>query len=338
MATDNRTEQDWAAAARRTFAASDVYLSLGLAETEKKIQELLGGDAPFITELLEYAAGSGGKRFRPRLAMLAAATAGVAPEAAADVAAAVELIHLSTLLHDDVIDEAPLRRGRPSARRQFGNRISILGGDYLITRVFHHLVHKVRQWDVFEAVLGAANAMVAGEFFEIWWQNRLDLREEDYYRIITLKSARLLEASCRVGALVAGDDGAELAAFGDFGLNAGMSFQITDDGLDFSARAAELGKETFADVRAGKVTLPLIYGLGSARGAEVAAGVEAIWEGEAAEGLLGRLLNDVGALDKARDTARRYAEKSKDALCRVRPGEPRDLLAGLADWTWQRPF
>jgi len=257
----------------------------------------------------------------------------------ADIAATVELLHLATLLHDDVIDEAPLRRGKPSAQRRFGNRLSILGGDYLLTRIFHHLAHRVRNWDVYDAVLAAANRMVAGEFFEIWWENRLDLREEDYLHLITLKSAKLLDASCRVGAIAAGGDGPVLGALGEYGLNAGIAFQITDDWLDFSSRAAELGKESFADIREGKVTLPLIYALKSPRGGDVAAAVEAIWDGVTpAETRLGALLTELGSLEQTRETARGYAETGKRALTGVPAGDARDMLADLADWTWQRPY
>lgn len=332
-------EAAWSENAQRVLAASDRMLGPDLDLTEKKIAELLGGDAPFITELLDYAGSGGGKRIRPRLTILASRVFEEQAAFVLDIAATVELLHLATLLHDDVIDEAPLRRGKPAVQRRFGNRLSILGGDYLLTRVFHHLAHRVRNWDVYDAVLAAANRMVAGEFFEIWWENRLDLREEDYLHLITLKSAKLLDASCRVGGMAGGGDGAVLGALGTYGLNAGISFQITDDWLDFSAAAAELGKESYADVREGKVTLPLIYALKSPRGDAVAAAVESIWDGAApAETALAGLLLETGALEQARLAARGYAEAGKQALAAVPAGEARDMLAELADWTWQRPY
>ena len=324
--------------AKAALAAADGFLTPGLVATERHIRELLGGDAPFIGELLTYAAGASGKRFRPKLTMLAAATCGVLPERVADIAAAIELIHLATLLHDDVIDESSTRRGRPAARRRFGNRLSILGGDYLITRVFQSLVTNVRDWRVFEIVLAAANRMVAGEFFEIWWENRLDLSEENYVQVITLKSAKLLEASCRAGAIAAGGGEIPSKALGEYGLNAGLSFQITDDWLDFTAGSDELGKETFADVRDGKVTLPIIYGLSTPYGRAITEAVEAIWDGAAEENALRELLGSSGALEMTRNTARRYAETGIKALTPVPPGEARDLLAALADWTWQRTY
>jgi octaprenyl-diphosphate synthase len=323
---------------RRVMSDSNRLLAEGLEATEQRIAELLGADLPFVTEVLRYAAGSGGKRLRPRLTLLAAATAGMDQKLVADVAACVECVHLATLLHDDVIDEAPFRRGRPATHRRFGNHLSILGGDYIYTRVFQFLIKEIKNWDVLAVVVAATNRMVAGEFLEIWRQGRLDVGEDDYIKMITLKSAKLLEASCQVGAIVAGYDGDGLEAFTEYGLNAGISFQIADDCLDLSARGESLGKEGFADVRSGKITLPVIYGLKSRCGGEVADAVAAIWEGESAEDELVRLLAGVGAFDDVRGTAQRYAEKAKDALVAVPAGEARDILATMADWTWYRLY
>jgi octaprenyl-diphosphate synthase len=320
------------------LAASDPYLAEGLAATEEKIAYLLGADVPFVAEVLHYAAGSGGKRFRPRLTLLSAATAGMRQAAVADLAACVECVHLATLLHDDVIDEAPTRRGRPTTRRHFGNNLSILGGDYILTRVFQYIANEIENRDILPIFCTTTNRMVAGEFLAMWRQARLDIAEEEYLKIITLKSAHLIEASCRVGALAAGCDGPELQALTDYGLNTGISFQITDDCLDFSAEAGAWGKEEFVDVRSGKITLPIIMSLKSPRGRAVAAAVEAIWEGQPAEDELVGMLDEVDAFGQARERARRYAETGKEALAAVPAGTARDLLADIADWTWQRSF
>lgn len=323
---------------RRAMGESDVFLARGLAATEEKIAELLGADLPFITEVLRYAAGSGGKRFRPRLTLLSAATAGLEQTRVAGLAACMECIHLATLLHDDVIDEAKTRRGRPATHLRFGNHLSILGGDYILTRVFQYLVNEVRNWEVLGVAVATTNRLVAGEFLEMWRQGRLDVAEEDYVKMITLKSAKLLEASCQVGAIVAGYDGCEYGAFADYGLNTGISFQITDDCLDLAEKGELLGKDGFADVRSGKITLPVIYGLASGRGRDVGAAVQAIWEGEAAEEELVRTLREGGAFERSRAVARAYAEKGKDALAGVPAGEARDFLAAMADWTWCRRY
>lgn len=327
-----------AEAVRRAMGESEFFLADGLAATEKKIAELLGADLPFITEVLRYAAGSGGKRFRPRLTLLAAATAGLEQTRVAGLAACMECIHLATLLHDDVIDEATTRRGRPTTHRRFGNNLSILGGDYILTRVFQYLVKEVKNWEILDVAVATTNRMVAGEFFEMWRQGRLDFAEEDYVKMITLKSAKLLEASCQVGALAAGYDGCEYDAFTDYGLNTGISFQITDDCLDLAGEGDSLGKEGFADVRSGKITLPVIYGLASARGRDVTNAVEAIWEGESAEDELVRALREGGAFERSRASARAYAEKGKGALANVPAGEARDFLTAIADWTWCRQY
>ncbi len=323
---------------RRTMGESELFLADGLAATEEKIAELLGADLPFVTEVLRYAAGSGGKRFRPRLTLLSAATAGIDQKRVAGLAACMECLHLATLLHDDVIDEAPVRRGRPATHRRFGNHLSILGGDYILTRVFQYLVKEVRDWEILNVAVATTNRMVAGEFLEMWRQKRLDVAEDDYVKMITLKSAKLLEASCQVGAIAAGYDGCEYGAFTDYGLNTGISFQITDDCLDLAAEGEVLGKERFADIRSGKITLPVIYGLASPRGREIGAAVQAIWEGELVEQELVRALKKGGAFQKSRATARAYAEKGKDALASVPPGEARDFLAAIADWTWCRQY
>lgn len=317
---------------------SDRFLGEGLAATEEKIAFLLGADLPFVAEVLHYAAGSGGKRFRPRLTLLSAATAGASQKSVADLAACMECIHLATLLHDDVIDEAPTRRGRPTTRRQFGNNLSILGGDYILTRVFQYIASEIENREILRLVLATANRMVAGEFLEMWRQGRLDMAEDEYIKMVTLKSANLIETSCQVGALAAGYDGSEVRALADYGLNTGVSFQITDDCLDFSAQAAVLGKEEYADVRSGKITLPIIFGLKSNKGRAVAAAVEAIWDGDSAEDDLIGLLKGVGAFEQARGKARGYAQTGKGALAAVPAGEARDILADIADWTWRRSF
>jgi len=325
--------------AQRALRASDGFLAADLAVTEQKIGELLGTDTPFIAELLHYAAGGAGKRFRPRLTILSAATAGgFDRDAVAEVAACIECIHLATLLHDDVIDESPLRRGKPSVHRRFGNKLSILGGDYIFTRVFQYLAREPEQKKTLDLFISTANRLVVGEFFEVWRQGRLDTCEEEYVHIITLKSAQLMAAACEAGAVQVGCGDPAVLALREFGLNAGLSFQVTDDWLDFSADASVLGKEGFADIRSGKVTLPLIYGLDSAAADDISAAVEAIWEGEPAEPELGRLLYEAGALERTRAKAREYADLGRRALDAFPPGEARELLASLADWTWQRAY
>jgi octaprenyl-diphosphate synthase len=323
---------------RTAMAESDLFLADGLSATEEKIAELLGADLPFITEVLRYAAGSGGKRFRPRLTLLSAATAGADPKQVAGLAACMECVHLATLLHDDVIDESPFRRGRPTTHQRFSNRLSILGGDYILTRVFQYLIHDLKNWEILDAVVATTNRLVAGEFLETWRQGRLDIAEEDYVNVITLKSAKLLETSCQVGAIAAGCGGGERGAFMSYGLNTGISFQIADDCLDLDGEGELMGKEGFADIRSGKVTLPIIYGLKSSKSREVRAAVQAVWDGVPEEKELLRFLTEGGALEKSRAMARTYAEKGKNALASVQPGEAADYLAALADWTWCRRY
>lgn len=320
------------------FAASGVYLQKYLPILEEKISAFLGGDNPFVRELLEYAAASGGKRVRPRFTMLAAATAGGVDDDVVAIAAAVECVHLATLLHDDVIDESQLRRGRPATRERFGNKLSILGGDYILTRVFQYLMRSRYSAEIMNVMITTTNRMVVGEFVQLWRQGRLDLTEEEYLNIIGLKSANFIAASCELGAIAAGAEPAGREALAEFGRNAGLSFQITDDRLDYDGLAGVLGKERFADVRSGKITLPVIYGLRTPFAGKIAATVEAIWNGEDAGDELALLLEKAGAIDKTRAAARKFADAGKNALLAVRAGEARDLLECLADWTWQRRY
>jgi len=196
----------------------------------------------------------------------------------------------------------------------------------------------VRDWRIMEVFLSTTDKMVAGEFFEIWRQGRLDLTEEEYVHIITLKSAKLLEAACEVGGVASGREERHISALRDFGLNLGISFQIADDCLDYSQDVSVLGKENYGDLHEGKVTLPLIYGLRSPAGPAVKKLVQAIWEGDDREEELLGLLEECQAIDSSLKTARWFAEKGKAALSALPSGPSFELLCASADWAWQRLY
>lgn len=328
------------------LSLTDGYLKDELAAVRERILATIQADLPIADDVLVYAFGRGGKWIRPRLVMLAHRAVGGADRRAVVIAAAIEMLHLATLLHDDVIDESDERRGRASANMRYGNRTAVLGGDYLYTKVFLDLLTEIDQPEIINLVAGVTNEMSVGEFFQMWWQGKLNLSEEDYFNIIEKKSASLMRTAARCGALAAGgnggavlSDGGAVGALTSYGLNFGLAFQITDDCMDFTSPSEVMGKDELNDVREGKVTLPLIYGLRTGARKKLAGLVESFWNGdggsECANEIL-TLLEDSGALGEAETTARRYGEMAKDRLTELAPGDARDYLARLADWSWQR--
>jgi octaprenyl-diphosphate synthase len=335
------------------LSLTDGYLKDELAAVRERILATIQADLPIADDVLVYAFGRGGKWVRPRLVMLAHRAVGGADRRAVVIAAAIEMVHLATLLHDDVIDESDERRGRASANMRYGNRTAVLGGDYLYTKVFLDLLTEIDQREIINLVAGVTNEMSVGEFFQMWWQGKLGLSEEDYFDIIEKKSASLMRTAARCGALAAGGNGRVARGNGEavlsngkavraltaYGLNFGLAFQITDDCMDFTSPSEVMGKDELNDVREGKVTLPLIYGLRTGARKKLAGLVESFWNGdggsECASEIL-TLLEDSGALGEAETTARRYGEMAKDRLADLAPGDARDYLARLADWSWQR--
>ncbi len=321
------------------LSLTDGFLETELAGVNERILSTVTSDLPIVDEVLEYAASNRGKRVRPRLVILAHRAAGGDGRKAVAIAAAVEMVHLATLLHDDVIDESDERRGRASANERYGNRVAVLAGDYLYTKVFLDVLAEVDHPEIINLVARVTNEMSIGEFFQMWWQGKLDVTEEEYFRIIEKKSASLMRTAARCGALLAGDNGAVAGALTAYGLNFGLAFQITDDCLDFTGSSGEMGKDELNDVRQGKVTLPLIYGLRTDAGKRLVGLVESFWNGEDHKERVDEILNILersGALEEAEVTARRYAETAKDRLVEVGPGEAREYLSQLADWSWQR--
>jgi octaprenyl-diphosphate synthase len=228
-------------------------------EREISLESVASVDA--ITEIGRYLQSSGGKRLRPSLVLLVARMAGGNGEPAAIRAAAVmEMIHTATLVHDDVIDTAETRRGRPSTNIQWGNHISVLAGDWLYMQAFQIAVRE-RNFRMLDLLIGLTQMMVEGELLQANRIGRLDLTEADYMELVDRKTARLFSACARVGAMVAPAPLEVEDQLGEFGWNLGMAFQLEDDILDFTAREKTLGKPVGGDLREGKVTLALIYAL-----------------------------------------------------------------------------
>ena len=222
------------------------------------IRRELHSDVNLVNQIAEYIISAGGKRIRPVLVLLIANAYGYQGRAHYDLAAVVEFIHTATLLHDDVVDESSLRRGRQTANALFGNAASVLVGDFLYSRAFQMMVG-VGQMRVMQILADATNVIAEGEVMQLLNMHDPDVAEERYLLVIRSKTAKLFEAAAELGALIGGASDADVAAAGEYGRCLGTAFQLIDDALDYSGHVAEIGKNVGDDLREGKPTLPLIY-------------------------------------------------------------------------------
>src|SRR6202048_1534871 len=218
-----------------------------------------------VSEITSYLLGGGGKRLRPALLLLSARYAGrTNSEGAIRLGAVVELLHSATLIHDDVIDSANTRRGRPSANSRWGNHRSVLAGDWLYMLSFQMALEE-RNFRILDVLIDLTQKMVEGELIQLEKIGRIDVTEDDAGGLATYKTACLFSGCARLGAVLAGLEGEEEQALADYGRYAGLAFQLVDDLLDFTASPLQLGKPGLSDLKEGKVTLPLIYALESDR-------------------------------------------------------------------------
>ena len=243
------------------------HSAAGLALVEQTLREQLVADAELVGALGDYTLSSGGKRLRPALVLLTAELCGYTGPRRVEIAAAVELLHTATLLHDDVVDFAQLRRGRPSANSIWGNRRAVLGGDYFYARASSMVVED-GDIEILRIFAETIRLMAEGELLQLQRSFDSTVTEAHYYGIIRRKSATLLSAACEVGAVLGAVTRSERRRLAEFGRELGLAFQLRDDALDYEASEAELGKQPFADLREGKVTLPLLLTLKRSTAAE----------------------------------------------------------------------
>lgn len=222
------------------------------------IRRQLYSDVPLVNQIAEYIISAGGKRIRPVLVLLVANAFGYHGTHHHDLAAVVEFIHTATLLHDDVVDESSLRRGRETANALFGNAASVLVGDFVYSRAFQMMV-AVGNMRVMQILADATNVIAEGEVLQLLNMHDPDVTEERYLQVIRSKTAKLFEAAAQLGALIAGASDASIEAAAEYGRSLGTAFQLIDDVLDYSGNAADIGKNVGDDLREGKPTLPLIY-------------------------------------------------------------------------------
>ena len=297
-----------------------------MRQVDAVIQRRLASQVVLIDQIAHYIISAGGKRIRPMLVLLFSSALGFVGRERFELAATVEFIHTATLLHDDVVDESGLRRGRRTANALFGNAASVLVGDFVYSRAFQMMV-EVNRMRVLEILADATNVIAEGEVLQLMNMHDPDIAVEDYLRVIRFKTAKLFEASARLGAVLADADAATEEACADYGRSLGTAFQLVDDLLDYEGATELLGKNVGDDLREGKPTLPLLIAM--ARGTPVERELvrHAIKHGEVARlADIVAIVRSTGALDATRSAARTEADKAGKALDRLPATPYRDAL------------
>ncbi len=295
------------------------------------IQEQVSSDVALINQLGFYIVNSGGKRIRPLITVLAARAVGIQNQDHHKLAAIIEFIHTATLLHDDVVDESTMRRGRETANAVFGNQASVLVGDFLYTRSFQMMV-ELKRMRVMEILSNSTNVIAEGEVLQLMNCNDPDTTEESYLQVIYSKTARLFEAATQLAAVLTDQSEAVERAMQDYGRYLGTAFQLVDDILDYAADAEEMGKNVGDDLAEGKPTLPLLYAMwhGSEQQKEL---IRSAIEHNNGLPHLQEILSameQTGALDYTKKLALEAADKAIDALSILPDSEYKQALIGLA--------
>ena len=307
-----------------------------MASVDALIRRRLASDVVLINQVSEYIIGAGGKRLRPMLLLLAAGALGHRGADAHQLAAVVEFIHTATLLHDDVVDESDLRRGRKTANAVWGNAASVLVGDFLYSRSFQLMVELDRM-EVMRILADTTNRIAEGEVLQLLHVRNPDTDEAAYLRVIERKTAVLFAAATRLGALLSGADAATCDALHDYGMNLGYAFQIADDVLDYASDAETLGKNLGDDLAEGKATLPLIHAILHSDAATRQRLRHAVEHGDtdALPDVL-QAIRTTGGLDYSRQRAFEYAQAAESALDGLSENEYTAALRGLARYAVSR--
>ena len=331
-----------------------------LALVEQEIAAQNSAAIQPVCEISSYLREGGGKRMRPALLLLAAGAAGYRGASAIRLGAVVELIHTATLVHDDVIDGANTRRGRPSANARWGNHMSVLAGDWLYMQSFEMALRE-RNFAVLDILIGLTQNMVEGELLQLTRLGRIDLTEADATELAFRKTACLFSGCARLGAVLGQQPKHVEEAFAEYGRNAGLAFQLVDDLLDFTASPEQLGKPVLSDLKEGKVTLPLIFALeAGASPSHAAADANGNGNGNGHSHVNGdarrmiaavleergfvsvrpeqitKLVRETGAFDRSAKLAREYVCRAKECLAEVPDSEYRRALLAVPDFILDR--
>ena len=311
-------------------------LSADMRAVDRVIRERLHSEVALIRQVAEYIIGSGGKRLRPALVLLSAGALGYRGSSHHTLAAVVEFIHTATLLHDDVVDESALRRGRPSANTLFGNATSVLVGDFVYSRAFQMMVN-VNDMRILRVLADATNVIAEGEVLQLMNCRNADIDEVSYLEVIRYKTAKLFEAAGRLGAMLAGAPPELEEAMAVYGGHLGTAFQLIDDVLDYSGDSGVIGKNVGDDLAEGKPTLPLIRVMQQGTAEEAGLVRRAVASGGLADldGVLAAIRRS-GALDYTRQQAEVEAQAARAALDPIPATQYRDSLIQLASFAVTR--
>jgi octaprenyl-diphosphate synthase len=321
-----------------TAAPAADFLDTEMRRVDAVIRDRLSSRVAMIDQISQYIVSAGGKRIRPRLLLLFSEVFGFAGPARHELAAAIEFIHTATLLHDDVVDESALRRGRSTANAIFGNAASVLVGDFLYSRAFQMMV-SCNNMRVLDVLADATNTIAEGEVLQLMNMHDPDLVVDEYLRVIRFKTAKLFEASARLGAILGGADTVVEEACADYGRSLGTGFQLVDDLLDYEGVSSELGKNVGDDLREGKPTLPLLIAMERGTAEERALVRHAIEAGEIER--LSEVVDIVrrtGAVDATRQAAEVEAEKARACLSILPDNPARAALLELCGRSVRRSF
>lgn len=308
-----------------------------LQQVELKIRELFANKAPAIPLIGSYILSSGGKRLRPLFHLISADISGYTGNANIDIAGIIESIHTASLLHDDVVDMAGVRRGRPTANSIWGNQIVVLVGDFLYSNALKSAV-MLKNQRIMEALSQATTRMTEGELLQLHRIGDPEITEAEYIEIISAKTGALISAACRIGAILAGLPENMENALADFGMKTGIVFQMADDILDYMAEAGDLGKKLCKDLEEGKITLPLLYLLRVADSVELAEIKKIIKDDLTEKGVerIKTLLAEHKSIDESFAKAQSLINEAKASLSVFADGPAKDALVAIADYSLQR--
>jgi len=307
-----------------------------LQAVELNLKELFRNKIPFIPLIGNYIISSGGKRMRPLFHLISADLAGYSGSAHIDIAGIIESIHTASLLHDDVVDMAEIRRGNPTANSIWGNQIVVLVGDFLYSNALKTAVMQNNQ-RIMEILSGATTRMTEGELLQLNRIGNPDITEQEYLEIISSKTGALISAACRLGAVLAGLPEEQESALADFGMKTGMVFQMADDILDYMADENALGKKLCKDLEEGKITLPLLYLLTAAREDEQNE-IKKIITDFSNEGLsrILMLLKKYRSIELSLKKAQSLADEAKSRLSVFPDSQAKDALLVIAEYSLHR--
>ena len=302
------------------------------------IRARLDSGVLLIRQVAEYIVGGGGKRLRPMLLLLSAGAFGYRGPHRHELAAVVEFIHTATLLHDDVVDESELRRGRATGNALFGNATAVLVGDFVYSRAFQMMV-EVDSLRVLRVLADATNVIAEGEVMQLMSCHNPDIEEKGYLEVIRYKTAKLFEAATRLGAILGAAPSREEDAVADYGTHLGTAFQLIDDVLDYSGDSAVIGKNLGDDLAEGKPTLPLIYAIKHGTPQQAQRVRRAIEHGGRDElAAVIEVIRSTGALDYSSEQARQESRAAREALACLPHSRERDYLLQLADFAVTRSY